>query len=186
VQKGINVALAPDWSIGGSQNLLDELRFADQVDNGVWGDVLSPRALVQMVTSNAARALGLEATLGSLAPGKKADLVVVAGDRARPYDALLAATPAELRLVMVGGVPLYGEPGLSALAPPEPGCEALDVCGAAKFLCVAEAGGTAANKLGQTFADIAGALDTELRRYDDLDLTAWDFAPLTPLVRCGR
>ena len=26
--KGINVALAPDWSIGGSQNLLDELRFA--------------------------------------------------------------------------------------------------------------------------------------------------------------
>jgi len=25
---GINVALAPDWSLGGSQNLLDELKFA--------------------------------------------------------------------------------------------------------------------------------------------------------------
>ena len=38
--KGINVALAPDWSIGGSQNLLDELRFADQVDDTVWGNVI--------------------------------------------------------------------------------------------------------------------------------------------------
>ena len=123
LQRGINVALAPDWSIGGSQNLLDELRFADRVDNTVWGDVLPPRALVQMVTSNAARALGLDATLGSLAPGKKADLMVVSGDRAHPDEALLAATPAEVRLVMVGGVALYGDAGLGALGPPEPGCE---------------------------------------------------------------
>jgi cytosine/adenosine deaminase-related metal-dependent hydrolase len=186
LQKGINVALAPDWSIGGSQNLLDELRFADGVDNAVWGDVLSPRALVQMVTANAARALGLGATLGTLAPGFKADVAVVGGgDRARPYDALLAATPAAVRLVLVGGVPLYGDAVLSPLGPASPGCEPLDACGASKFVCVAEAAGTTTSKLGQTLADITATIATELQRYDDLDLSPWDFSPITPLVRCA-
>jgi len=183
--KGINVALAPDWSIGGSQNLLDELRFADRVDNGAWGDVLTPRALAEMATINAARALGHDGVLGSLAPGKKADLVVLAGDPARPYEALLAATPAEVRLVMVGGVPLYGEAALAPLGPPTPGCEQLAICGVDKFLCVAQAGGTASNKLGQTFADITSVIADELQRYDNLDLTSWDFSPVAPLVKCG-
>jgi len=184
--KGINVALAPDWSIGGSQNLLDELRFADRVDNTVWGDVIAPRTLVQMATTHAARALGLGGVLGALAPGMKADVVVVGGDRAHPYDALLAATPAEVRLVTVDGRALYGDGSLAALGPAGPGCEPLDVCGASKFVCVAAPGGTAANKLGQTLGEIAGAIAGELQRYDDLDLSAWNFSPPAPLVRCGR
>ena len=183
---GINVALAPDWSIGGSQNLLDELRFADRVDNAVWGDLLTPRALVQMATTNAARALGLAGVLGALAPGLKADVMVIGGDRAHPYDALLAATPAEVRLVTVDGRALYGDAALGALGPASPGCEPLDVCGAGKFVCVAAPGGTAANKLGQTLHDVTETIAGELRRYDDLNLTAWDFSPPTPLVRCGR
>jgi hypothetical protein len=186
ISKGVNVALAPDWSIGGSQNLLDELRFADRVDNTIWTDTLSPRALARMVTTNAARALGLQATLGSLAAGKKADLVVVGGDRARPYDALLAATPADVRLVMVGGASLYGDPVLTPIAPAGgAGCEGLDVCGASKFICVAEAGGTAGNKLGQTLADLTAVITAELQSYDDLNLTPYDFSPITPLVRCN-
>jgi cytosine/adenosine deaminase-related metal-dependent hydrolase len=184
--KGINVALAPDWSIGGSQNLLDELRFADRVDGAVWGDAITPRALVQMVTTNAARALGLGGVLGALAPGMKADVMVIGGDRARPYDALLAATPAEVRLVTIDGRPLYGDAGLAALGPGTPGCEPLDVCGAARFVCVAAPGGTAANKLGQTLREISDAITGELQRYDALDLTVWDFSPPAPLVRCGR
>jgi cytosine/adenosine deaminase-related metal-dependent hydrolase len=39
--------------------------------------VLSPRAAVEAVTSNAARALGREAVIGTLAPGKRADIVVI-------------------------------------------------------------------------------------------------------------
>ena len=183
--KGINVALAPDWSIGGSQNLLDELRFADRVDNSVWGDVIAPRALVQMVTTHAARALGLAGVLGALAPGMKADVVVVGGDRARPYEALLAATPADVRLVTVDGRALYGDAALAALGPASPGCEPLDVCGAAKFVCVAAPGGTAGNKLGQTLGEITAAVAGELQRYDDLDLSAWNFSPPAPIVRCG-
>jgi cytosine/adenosine deaminase-related metal-dependent hydrolase len=183
---GINVALAPDWSIGGSQNLLDELRFADRVDNTVWGDTLAPRALVQMATTRAARALGLGGVLGALAPGMKADVVVVGGDRAHPYEALMAATPAEVRLVSVDGRALYGDAVLVALGPASPGCEPLDVCGASKFVCVAAPGGTAANKLGQTLHDVTDTIAGELQRYDDLDLSAWNFSPPTPLVRCGN
>lgn len=39
--KGINLALAPDWSLGGSINLLDEMHFANHVDDT--GD-FAPRA----------------------------------------------------------------------------------------------------------------------------------------------
>jgi len=139
---------------------------------------------VQMVTTRAARALGLGAVLGELAPGKKADVLVVGGDRAHPYDALLAATPAEVRLVTVGGRALYGDAVLAPLGPATPGCEQLDACGASKFVCVATPGGTPANKLGQTLHDVTDTIAVELQRYDDLNLSAWNFSPPTPLVRC--
>lgn len=184
LSKGINVALAPDWSIGGSQNMLDELRFADVVDNAAWGDQLSPQRLFQMATINAARALGLGAVLGSLEVGKKADVMVIAGDAADPYASLLRATPRDVRLVMVGGATLYGDSAVSALGAPAPGCEALDICGGAKFACVAQAGGTATNKLGQSFAEIRSSLDAGLAAYDAMDLSPYNFAPITPLVRC--
>jgi 5-methylthioadenosine/S-adenosylhomocysteine deaminase len=184
LSKGINVALAPDWSMGGSANLLDELRFADRVDDEQWGDLLTAQDLVAMVTVNAAAALGLSAVLGSIEVGKKADLMVVAGDAADPWGALLAATPREVRLVLVGGVPLYGDAALEAVAPDGPGCETLDACCHGKFVCVAESGGAAGSKLDQTYADITAALEAGLVAYDALDLSMWDFAPLTPLVAC--
>ncbi|MEO7096299.1 MAG: amidohydrolase family protein, partial [Polyangiales bacterium] len=59
LSKGINVSIGPDWSMGGSQNMLDELRFADKVDNASWGNILTPKMLVQMATINGAKNLGL-------------------------------------------------------------------------------------------------------------------------------
>lgn len=184
LSKGINVALAPDWSMGGSQNLLDELRFADLVDNTAWGDVISKEMLVKMVTTNAARALGLGNVLGSLDVGKKADVMVVSGDGCSPYDALLSATPVDVKMVLVGGVVLYGDAAVKSLGPAAPGCEDLDVCGTSKFACVATTGGTATNKFGQSLAQIKSALDTAIADYDALNLTQWKFAPITPIVRC--
>lgn len=183
LQKGINVGLGPDWSLGGSQNMLDELRFANQVDNSEWGNLLDAKALVEMATVNNARALGITQYVGSIEEGKRADILVIGGNTAAPYDAVLAAQPIDVRLVLIDGVALYGDSVLQPLAPAAPGCETVDV-GAEKFLCVAEAGGTAANKFGQTYAEITAALEQALVDYDALDLTEWDFAPLTPLVRC--
>lgn len=184
LSKGINVALGPDWSIGGSQNLLDELRYADMVDDTEWGDQISPQMLVQMATINGAKALGLDDVLGSLAPGKKADLFVIGGDAANPYDAVLAATPVDVRLVMVGGKALYGDPSLAPLGPATPGCETLDVCCRSKFACVAAPSNTATDKFGQTYVEIEAALAQGLADYDALGLSQWTFSPITPLVRC--
>jgi len=184
LSKGLNVALAPDWSIGGSQNLLDELRFANHVDDTIWGDVLTPKMLTEMVTTNAARVLGLQDVIGSIEVGKKADLMVIGGDRCSPYDALLAASPSDVRLVVVGGTVLYGDAALQALGPAVPGCEAMDVCGANKFVCAAAPSQNATDKFGQTLGVIQTTLSTALSDYDSLNLSAWDFSPLTPIVRC--
>ncbi len=184
LQKGINIALAPDWSIGGSQNMLDELRFADQVDNAAFGNLLSSRDLVNMVTINAAKALGVERVLGSIEVGKKADLVVVPGMLAAPYDALLAATPRTVRLVIVNGRLLYGDAEIQPLGADNLTCETLDVCSGAKFVCMAESGATVSNKLGQSFTEIKSALDGALAAYDALDVTPFNFSPIAPLVRC--
>ena len=184
LSKGINVSIAPDWSIGGSQNMLDELRFADQVDNTVFGDVMTPKMLLQMATTHPAKALGLDAVLGSIAVGKKADLFVIDGDAAKPYDAVLAATPASVRLVMVGGKALYGDGVLGPLGPATPGCESVALCGRCKFMCVASPSMTASDKFGQTYAEVVAALAKGLADYDALNLTAWDFSPVAPLAHC--
>lgn len=136
-----------------------------------------------MATANGARSLGLTGVIGALSEGALADLAVFAGDRARPYDAIVAATPREVRLVMVGGVVLYGDKVLEPAAPPTPGCETLDVCRTPKFLCVAQA--SPLDKLDQTFADIKAKLEQALVEVDALTPgDGFDFAPLTPLVKC--
>jgi 5-methylthioadenosine/S-adenosylhomocysteine deaminase len=182
--KGINVSLGTNWSITGSHNLLDELRFADQVDDTRWGNVLSAYDLVQMVTTNAAKTLHLQNVLGSIDVGKKADLTVVAGTCSDPWSTLLHARPRDIRLVLVGGVALHGDPVLQPAAPSVPGCETVDVCGAPKFTCVAESGGTVTNKFGQTYAEILATLTNAFAAYDAMNLTQWTFAPVTPLVHC--
>ncbi len=185
IEMGINVALAPDWSLGGSQNLLDELRFADKVDKNRWNDeLLSPEKLVQMVTINAAKALSLDGMIGSLEVGKKADVTVISGDVTKPFDAILAATPRDVSLVVVNGVALYGDAALVEASPTPQACEALDICTAAKFACVVEPNGTATNKLGQTWDEITTTLTTELEKYDAMDYSEWNFAPLAPIVKC--
>jgi imidazolonepropionase-like amidohydrolase len=62
---------------------------------------LSPLEAIQAATGTAARALRREATLGSLAPGKAADLVVVDGDPLA--DIRLLQDPARIRMVVQGG-----------------------------------------------------------------------------------
>jgi cytosine/adenosine deaminase-related metal-dependent hydrolase len=180
---GVTVALAPDWSIGGSQNMLDELRFADAWDNSHWNDRLAPKDLVDMATINGAKVLAVDDRLGQIKTGYLADLAVFAGDRSHPYDAILAAAPNNVTLVTVGGTVLYGDAVLQAAGPAQPGCETLDICGAQKFLCVATSNTT--NKLNQTFAQISDKLSQAMLDVDaQTPLDGYNFAPIAPLVKC--
>jgi 5-methylthioadenosine/S-adenosylhomocysteine deaminase len=185
---GLNVSIAPDWSMGGSQNMLDELRFAQKVDQANWGGTLSSQTLFEMATVNPAKALGLSNVIGSLTVGLKADIMVVSGDTTAPYDALLAATPREVRLVLVDGAPLYGDDELRSIAPVPSGaaaCETIDACCGAKFVCVSRPSNAAGDKLDQTYALVQSSLEQAFADYDAMALSPYVFSPLTPLIRCG-
>jgi hypothetical protein len=65
-----------------------------------------------MATRDAAGILGWEQALGSIEPGKLADLLVVDGTGGDPYATLLTADETAIRLVLIDGVARYGHPGL--------------------------------------------------------------------------
>jgi 5-methylthioadenosine/S-adenosylhomocysteine deaminase len=185
IQAGVSkIALAPDWALGGSVNLLDELRFADQIDQAQFGDILTAERLYRMVTIDAARVLAVDGLLGSLEVGKRADVTVIGGFQGDPYGALLLAAPASVRLVMVDGRVLYGDEQLVGTGPASPGCEAATVCGTNKFLCVAEPSNL--DKLDQTYAAILQVLVGALSDYDAnvLPVGAPPFSPIAPLTHC--
>jgi hypothetical protein len=177
------IALGPDWALGGSVNMLDELRFADAYDDANWSNQLSKKKIVEMGSIEGARVLGLESYIGSLEVGKRADLFVVAGNQGNAYDAVLAATPRTVRLTMVDGRVLYGDKALQAAGPAAPGCEAMSICGVDKFLCAAET--TTTDKLNQTFSQYKSALDGALTSYDSTVKPAGGaFMPIAPLTKC--
>ena len=185
IQAGVQtIALAPDWSLGGSINLLDELRVANELSKTRWNGLLSARRLFEMVTIEPARALAVDWAIGSLEAGKRADIVLLSGDPARPYDALIEADPTTIELVMVDGRVLFGDPELKSAGPALPGCEDLALCGTHKFLCVAET--STANKLNQTYTDITQALSTNLTSYDAMvaGMGIAPFSPIAPLLKC--
>ena len=105
---GVEIALAPDWAITGSSNMLDELKTAAQWNRQHLGGRLTPRQLVDMVTSVPAHIAGVEDEVGSIQAGLRADLLVIAGDPDNPYGAVLDASPADVHMVLIEGVPLYG------------------------------------------------------------------------------
>ena len=108
-EAGVRIALAPDWAVTGSSNMLDELHFADRWNRDHLGGALSDRDLVNMVSSTAAAIAGIDDEVGSIRPGLRADLLVISGDDGRPYRDLVEASPADVQLVLVGGIPVYGE-----------------------------------------------------------------------------
>jgi cytosine/adenosine deaminase-related metal-dependent hydrolase len=87
---------------------------------------LTARDVVALATCDGARALGLGDRIGSLAPGRQADLTVIAVDRPHhgpdperdPYATLVhAARPSDVRLTMVEGRVLYRDGAWSTLDP---------------------------------------------------------------------
>lgn len=77
---GVNCALGTDGAASNNDlDLLGEMRGAALLAKGATRDAaaLPAQAVLRMATLNGARALGLEAEIGSLEPGKSADLVAV-------------------------------------------------------------------------------------------------------------
>jgi 5-methylthioadenosine/S-adenosylhomocysteine deaminase len=78
------------------------------------GGLFDDQRLIAMATRDAAAILGWGGALGSIEPGKYADLIAVEGDTGDPWARLVGATEANLALVMIDGVPRYGRPAIMA------------------------------------------------------------------------
>jgi 5-methylthioadenosine/S-adenosylhomocysteine deaminase len=81
--RGINVALGTDGAASNNRlDLFGEMRLAALLAKVATGDaaVLPAAQVLRAATLGGARALGLDATLGSLLPGKQADIVAVRFD----------------------------------------------------------------------------------------------------------
>jgi cytosine/adenosine deaminase-related metal-dependent hydrolase len=100
------LALGTDARLSGARDLLDELRVA-----AAHGD-LTPAELVRLATADGARLLRM-AEIGALAPGRRADLVVVRADGGDPFARLLACRRADLRAVVRDGRPAVADPDLA-------------------------------------------------------------------------
>jgi hypothetical protein len=106
---GINLLLSTDWTPTGSATLAEELRYAAQYNQAQLHGYFSDRQLWQMVTSHAARGLGLAGQLGELAVGQWADIALYDDTGcATPYQAVIRARAASTQLVLRAGQPLYG------------------------------------------------------------------------------
>ncbi|MCK9463405.1 MAG: amidohydrolase family protein, partial [Proteobacteria bacterium] len=152
---GVVVALGTDWLPSGSVNMLRELRCADELNATYFGHHFSDAELWRMVTTNAALALGVEQGLGLLKVGHVADIAVFDGATNADHRAVIAATEAEVVLVLRGGEALYGDDALVADAVfGGSACDAVDVCSRAKRFC-AEADSNG----GHSFSEIRAAAE---------------------------
>lgn len=105
---GVRIGLGSDWSPSGSKNLLGELKVAWLYSQHLLGGLFSARELIAMATREAAKILKWHEALGTLEAGKRADVVVIAGQEGDPYDALIQAKETSMSLVMINGVARYG------------------------------------------------------------------------------
>ena len=137
VTAGLRIGLGSDWSPSGSRSLFGELKVAH-----VYGqnnaNVFSDEQLVRLATTGGAAILGWGKTVGSLEVGKRADLIVVAGQNdAAPLTPLFEGDERTVQLVAINGTPRYGTPAL--MAADGPGLEKLAVGGEQRVLYLTQA-----------------------------------------------
>ncbi len=132
---GVEIALGTDWMPTGSMSLLRELACADGFNRSYLGGHFDDVDLWKMVTVNAAAVTATDDAIGTLLPGRVADLAIFRRNGKPAYRAVIEAQPQDVVLVMRGGETLYGDAAaITALVPT--GCDELDVCGTGKKLCL--------------------------------------------------
>ena len=122
VEQGINVAIGTDgYTINSDDDFLQEIRLVNTLHRLPRGrsplPAPRPADTIRMATVNGARAAGLDGRIGRLAPGCKADMVLLdLSAMTSPYidpdvgfaDVLVAlASPRHVETVLVGGEVVY-------------------------------------------------------------------------------
>lgn len=113
LQAGVNVALGSDGAyVNCSVDMIEQMKFCALIQNVTHLDptLISAERVLEMATINGARALGLDDEIGSIEPGKRADLAVFDLEKAhatvanRPVAALVfSAHGTDVDTVVVDG-----------------------------------------------------------------------------------
>jgi hypothetical protein len=140
---GVRLSLSTDWTPSGSINLFRELACAANYNEVYLNGHFSKQHLWQMVTVNAARALGIDDQVGTIAVGQWADIAVynaIGKGYTSYYDPILKGDVSEVSLVLRAGRPLYGDEAVVMAL--DNRCEFLSggVCGNDVAVCVRETG----------------------------------------------
>lgn len=157
-KKYVTTAIAPDWSPSGSNGMIEELRYA-----AIWNDQqfpkpLTPKELVQMATTNPARLARIDAKVGRLEKGLRADYVVVARREKRDaYTSLIYAGHEDVLLVAVDGRPLYGESTMMKSVNPSAPLETISVCGVQKAVDMSDSDGGKGVSFAETMKNLRAA-----------------------------
>jgi 5-methylthioadenosine/S-adenosylhomocysteine deaminase len=123
-RRGICVSLGADGAACNNRlDMFHEIRLAATLQAvGSGPGALTARDALWMATREGARALGMSSEIGSIEPGKQADLILVDRDRPHmipdpdPFSTLAySATGSDVRLTMVGGRILHQDFALTEL-----------------------------------------------------------------------
>ena len=120
--RGVRVCLGSDWGPSGTKNLLGEMKVA-RIAADQLRYALTDAEIVEMVTSNPGTLLERcwHRPVGRLVTGAFADVTVVRGrGRGTPWKRIVAATERDVALVIINGVPRYGDAKLMSLAGASP------------------------------------------------------------------
>lgn len=107
MQYQVNTCLGTDSPMSGAMNLLEEIQFAKNTYEEMYGQKLDAREVFSMITANPAKAFRIPA--GDLNEGSPANFVITRKTVDNPYENILNLKLADIALVVVSGKPLYGD-----------------------------------------------------------------------------
>lgn len=105
----IPLAIGTDSSISGSKGLLNELNTALKYSEENLNGKITPKDLVRMATIDAAKIFGLEKMVGSIQPGKSADMIIFRAEEGKdPFKAFIDLKPEMFSMVIHRGAMIVG------------------------------------------------------------------------------
>lgn len=114
LDKGVNLCIGTDSPMSGGLNLLFEMKFDKSYFRRTYGTELSDEQIVNMVTSNPAKAFRMHKH-GRIKQGFIADFCVFNKKSASPYSSIVNAELRDVKLVVISGKPMYGDPEFEEL-----------------------------------------------------------------------
>ena len=154
-REGVTISLAPDWSPSGSDNMWEEIQYAQTISHRDLADLFSTRQLVEMASDIPARVASISDKVGTLAIGAYADFFLVKPPaNTNPYEAIATQPITAIDLVVIDGIPTYGNPAIF---------QSLNIPTESITICKTEKALNQAALPNGNFAAVAARLSTKLK-----------------------